>query len=111
MPPPGSPSPDSLLPLLPQLSLGAVLGFCAGYAVKKLGRMAALITGLLFLALQLLAWQGLLTIHWDRVQALAQPWLHQGGEALSRWGLRVLQSNLPFGGSFVAGLLLGLRTR
>ncbi|WP_425146882.1 FUN14 domain-containing protein [Deinococcus sp.] len=102
---------NALLPLLPDLSLGAILGFCAGYAIKRLGRMTALLVGLLFLAVQIMAWQGLLTLHWDKVQALTQPWLHQGGEALGRWGLRILQTNLPFGGGFVAALLLGLRAR
>ena len=109
--PSGSPLLDSLLPILPGLSLGAILGFCAGYAIKRLGRMTALIVGLLFLALQVMAWQGLLTIHWPKIQALAEPWLHQGGEELGRWGLRILQTNLPFGGAFVAALLVGLRAR
>ena len=103
--------PDLLLAALPGLSLGAILGFCAGYAIKKIGRMTALLVGLLFLALQIMAWQGLLTVHWPRIQALAEPWLHQGGEQLSQWGLRIVQTNLPFGGAFVAALLLGLRAR
>lgn len=113
-PPPVSSShglPDLLLPYLPQLSVGAILGFCAGYAIKKIGKMTALIVGLLFLAVQIMAWQGLLTVHWPRIQALAEPWLHQGGEQLGQWGLRILQTNLPFGGGFVAALLLGLRAR
>jgi uncharacterized membrane protein (Fun14 family) len=102
---------DLLLSYLPGLSLGAILGLCAGYAIKKIGRMTALIVGLLFLALQIMAWQGLLTVHWPRIQALAEPWLHQGSEQLSHWGLRILQTNLPFGGGFVAALLIGLRAR
>jgi uncharacterized membrane protein (Fun14 family) len=101
----------SLLPILPGLSLGAILGFCAGYAIKRLGMMTALIVGLLFLALQILAWQGLLTIHWPRIQALAEPWLHQGGQQLGGWVMTILQTNLPFGGAFVAALLVGLRAR
>ena len=103
--------PDLFLSYLPGLSLGAILGFCAGYAIKKIGKMTALIVGLLFLALQIMAWQGLLTVHWPRIQALAEPWLHQGSEQLSHWGLRILQTNLPFGGGFVAALLIGLRAR
>jgi uncharacterized membrane protein (Fun14 family) len=102
--------PDLLLSYLPGLSLGAILGFCAGYAIKKIGRMTALIVGLLFLALQIMAWQGLLTIHWPRIQALADPWLHQSGQ-LGQWAMKILQTNLPFGGAFVAALLVGLRVR
>ena len=103
--------PDLLLSYLPGLSVGAILGFCAGYAIKKIGKMTALIVGLLFLALQIMAWQGLLTVNWAHIQALATPWLHQGGEQLSSWGLRIIQTNLPFGGGFVAALLVGLRAR
>lgn len=111
-PPPASHSLlDALLPALPGLSLGVILGFCAGYAIKRLGKMAALIAGLLFLALQIMAWQGLLSIHWERIQALTEPLLHQGGQQLGHWALSVLQTNLPFGGGFVAALLVGLRAR
>ncbi|WP_424951587.1 FUN14 domain-containing protein [Deinococcus sp.] len=103
--------PELLLSYLPDLSVGAILGFCAGYAIKRLGKMTVLIVGLLFVALQIMAWQGLLTIHWPRIQALAEPWLRQGGEQLGNWGLRILQTNLPFRGGFVAALLVGLRAR
>jgi uncharacterized membrane protein (Fun14 family) len=103
--------PDLLLPYLPDLSVGAILGFCAGYAIKKIGKMTALIAGLLFIALQIMAWQGLLTINWPKIQGLATPWLHQGGEQISNWGLRILQTNLPFGGGFVVALLVGLRSK
>ena len=111
MPAAGHSLPELLLPYLPDLSVGAILGFCAGYAIRKIGKMTALIVGLLFLALQILAWQGLLTVHWDRIQALATPWLHQGSDQVSHWGLRILQTNLPFGGGFVAAMLVGLRAR
>ncbi|GGJ74832.1 hypothetical protein GCM10008939_18950 [Deinococcus aquiradiocola] len=98
-------------PYLPSLSVGAILGFCAGFAVKRIGRMTVLLVGLLFLALQILAWQGLLTVNWGRVQALAEPWVQRGGREFGAWVLGIVQTNLPFGGGFVAAFLVGLRAR
>ncbi|WP_043816875.1 FUN14 domain-containing protein [Deinococcus maricopensis] len=96
---------------LPDLSVGAVLGFACGYALKKAGRAALLILGLLFIAVQLLAAQGFVHVDWTRVQSAFQPLLEEGGRALGDRVLQVLTTNLPFGASFTAALLLGLRTR
>lgn len=106
-----APVSEALRPLLPDLSVGAVLGFAAGYALKKLGRLALLALGLLFLTLQLLASYDLVTVNWPRVQALADPLLRQGGELGTDWLARVLTARLPFAGAFTAGLLVGLRVR
>ncbi|WP_216323343.1 FUN14 domain-containing protein [Deinococcus aestuarii] len=101
----------ALRPLLPDLSVGALLGFATGLALKKLGRVTLVALGLLVLTLQLLASFDLVTVHWSRVQALADPWLRQGGEAGAGWLGRVLTARLPFAGAFTAGLLVGLRAR
>ena len=102
---------SAVLPLLPPLSLGALLGFAAGYAVKFIGKVALLIVGLLFVALQLLSYFELISINWLRLEALSGPWLQDSGQSAWRWASGVLTHNLPFGGAFVAGLLLGLRRR
>lgn len=106
-----TPLAEALWPLLPHLSVGALLGFATGLALKKLGRVVLVALGLLFLALQLLAYFDLVTVHWPRVQALAEPWLRQGGEAGVAWLGRVLTARLPFAGAFTVGLLVGLRAR
>ncbi|ANE43036.1 FUN14 domain-containing protein [Deinococcus puniceus] len=100
-----------LASLLPDLSVGAVLGFATGYALKKLGRVVLLLVGLLFIALQVLSWFDLVTVHWTRVQALSEPWLRQGSEQGAAWLSRLLTANLPFAGAFTAALLVGLRAR
>ncbi|WP_019585412.1 FUN14 domain-containing protein [Deinococcus apachensis] len=106
-----SPIADALRPLLPDLSVGAVLGFATGFALKKIGRVALLGLGLLFITVQVLAYFDLVTVNWPRVQALADPLLRQGGEVGGVWVGRVLTANLPFAGAFTAGLLVGLRAR
>ncbi|UQN06932.1 FUN14 domain-containing protein [Deinococcus sp. QL22] len=100
-----------LASLLPDLSVGAVLGFATGYALKKLGRVVLLLVGLLFITLQVLSWFDLITVHWTRVQALSEPWLRQGSEQGAAWLSRLLTANLPFAGAFTAALLVGLRAR
>jgi uncharacterized membrane protein (Fun14 family) len=101
----------AVLPLLPTLSLGAILGFAAGYAVKTIGKIALLIVGLLFVAVQLLSYFGLVTVNWLRLEALSGPWLQDNSRSVWTWLSGVLTHDLPFGGAFVAGLLLGLRKR
>lgn len=103
--------PDLLVPILPDLSLGGLLGFCAGYAFKKAGRVVVFVIGAVFVIVQFLAYYELVTVNWARVQVAAEPWLKEGASTTSAWVLEVLQANLPFGGAFVAGLVLGLRAK
>jgi len=103
--------PDLLAPLLPDLSLGGVLGYCAGFAVKKIGRAVIFVIGAIFVVLQLLAYFEFVEVNWPRVQMVAEPWLRTGAREGSTWFVEVLRANLPFGGAFLAGLLLGLRSK
>ncbi|PYE53537.1 FUN14 domain-containing protein [Deinococcus yavapaiensis] len=102
---------DVITPLLPDLSLGGLLGFCAGFAIKKASRVLILVVGVVFVLVQILAYYGIITVHWTKVQELAEPVLRTGAEDGGAWALEVLRANLPFGGAFVAGLLLGLRAK
>lgn len=110
---PGDPSPlsEALRGMLPDLSVGALLGFATGVALRHIGRVALIALGALFITLQLLSYFGLITVNWWQVQALTEPWLRQGSEQGGAWLARVLTANLPFAGAFTAGLLLGLRAR
>lgn len=103
--------PDLITPVLPDLSVGGLLGFCAGFAVKKVGRMLVFVVGAIVLVVQLLVWQGFVTVDWARVQQSAEPLVEAGGREGGTWLMNVLTANLPFGGAFTAGLLLGLRTK
>ncbi|MBZ9752927.1 FUN14 domain-containing protein [Deinococcus sp. HMF7604] len=110
-PPPEATLADALRPLLPDLSVGALLGFATGVALRHIGRAALIVLGTLVLVLQLLAYFDLISVNWLRVQALTEPWLRQGQEQGGAWLMRVLTANLPFAGAFTGGLLLGLRAR
>ena len=93
-----------------QLGVGGLAGFAVGYALKKAGKVLAVLLGLLFVALQLLASQGFLTVHWHELEARVDPLL-QGDSLVGLWQrlLDVLTYNLAFAGAFVPGLVLGLR--
>ncbi|MDZ7800248.1 MAG: FUN14 domain-containing protein [Trueperaceae bacterium] len=104
------PDLSSVLPALEQLGFGAVAGFVAGYALKKVGKLAAVVVGLFFVGVQLLAWAGYLTIEWGRVRAEVEPLLapsslNEAWHAL----VSVLTYNVPFAAAFVPGFLLGMR--
>ncbi|MFC6750348.1 FUN14 domain-containing protein [Deinococcus aquaticus] len=109
--PAGHPLGDALSALLPDLSVGALLGFATGVAIRYVGRVALIGLGVLFITLQLLAYFELISVNWLRVQAITEPWLRQGTEQGGAWLTRLLTANLPFAGAFTAGLLLGLRIR
>ena len=75
----GDDPPDkSLSGLLPEgidmqtLSLaagvGVVPGFCAGFALRKVGNLATFMVGGVFFMFQMAAYQGYVTIHWDAVE-------------------------------------------
>lgn len=110
----GPAAPSSLaVPLqaaLPDLSLGAVLGLACGLALRVAARALLVCVGLLFIAVQLLAWAGIVTVDWLRLEMLSGPWFRAAPE-LWRELLHVLTDRLPFAGAFGVGLLVGLRLR
>lgn len=95
---------------LPDLSLGAVLGLACGLALRAAGRTLLISVGLLFIAVQLLAWAGIVTVDWLRLETLSGPWFRAAPELWQNF-LKVLTDRLPFAGAFGVGLLLGLRLR
>jgi uncharacterized membrane protein (Fun14 family) len=104
------PELSAVWPWVEQIGFGAVAGFVAGYAVKKIGKVVALVLGLLFIAVQLLAWSGFINVNWDVVQRQVDPLLT--GESLQgtwRGLLALLTYNVPFAAAFVPAFIIGLR--
>jgi len=101
---------STVFPWLQQIAFGGVAGFIAGYALKKVGKFVALALGLLFVAIQLLAWSGFVSVDWAAVQASVDPLLETSSlERAWRSLLRLLTYNIPFAAAFVPGVVLGLR--
>lgn len=106
------PSLHDLFAALPagQLGFGTLAGFVAGYAAKKIARLVAILLGLTFFALQLLAYEGWITIHWHEIQHQADDfWREAQQQGWFAYLWMVLTDNLPFGGAFAAGFTLGFR--
>jgi uncharacterized membrane protein (Fun14 family) len=100
----------AVFPYAEQLGFGLVAGFAVGYALKKLGKVFAVVLGLAFVLVQLLAYGGFVTVHWTEVQARVDP-LFDRDSLGSAWHglLGVLTYNLAFAGAFVPGLVVGLK--
>jgi uncharacterized membrane protein (Fun14 family) len=54
-------------PVIYQLGIGGIGGFIAGYALKKLLKIVAVITGLFILALVYLSYKGILTLNYGEL--------------------------------------------
>ena len=97
-------------PLISQFALGGVLGFCAGYAIKKVGKVVAIVIGLAFILLQVLAYYKVIVIDWTPI---ARWWdmMRQQDTMGNAWtALRtVLFGNVPAVVGAVPGFLLGLK--
>lgn len=104
------PDLQTVFPFVEQLGFGAVAGFAAGFALKKVGKFVALALGLLFVIVQVLAYYGFVSINWGVVQTRVDPMLTPG--ALSgAWKtvLAVLTYNVAFAAAFVPSFVWGLK--
>jgi uncharacterized membrane protein (Fun14 family) len=59
-------------PLAGTVGGGFFLGFIAGYAVKKVLKLVAIIIGLFIAALAYLEYQRILSVDWNRIQVVLQ---------------------------------------
>lgn len=99
---------DPLYGLVLQLGAGGAIGFLAGYAIKKLARLVAVGLGLLILLLMVLNYYGIVEVRWTQLIGVGEEalqWLSQHYTTLASFAVQ----NMPFAGSFAAGLVLGLK--
>jgi uncharacterized membrane protein (Fun14 family) len=95
---------------LGKLGFGGVAGAIVGYTAKKLTKIAALVLGLIFIAIQTLVYLKFIAVDWNAVQTSAEHvWRDTHGVTLAERAWDVLAANLPFGGGFAAGFALGFK--
>ena len=88
------------------LGFGGIAGWCVGFTLKKFAKMAALILGIAFIAIQALAYNHFLSINWEQLQNLVpEPTLQNAWMSL----MSMLTYNFPFAGAFFTGFYLGFR--
>mmetsp|Transcript_39879 Transcript_39879/g.80549 ORF Transcript_39879/g.80549 Transcript_39879/m.80549 type:complete len:168 (-) Transcript_39879:48-551(-) len=117
---PGMPSSwEELVPIGGGLSVGSLLGFCSGFALKKAGKAATVMFGGIFCLQQALAYKGYIAVNWDKVEKDLTYLLdvNQDGKLDAKdldhgyaMALKVLQYNAAsVTGGFGAGFLVGVR--
>lgn len=89
-----------------QLSFGGVLGFAAGYSIRKVGKAALFLVGTEVVILQYMAYRQWLIMDWRRLgRDLAPKFSRSAWEGL----MEILVYKMPFSAAFSGGLLAGLR--
>lgn len=102
-----------------QIGLGSAMGFCSGYALKKIGKVAAFGIGTAFILVQVGRYYGVIgDIDWSQVEERMHRVLDADGDG--RFTMKdaemhynkvvsVLSYNIPSSASFGAAFLVGLR--
>jgi len=90
-----------------QLGIGGIGGFIAGYALKKLMKIVAIVIGIFVLALVYLGYKGIITINYEELGNGVSSALGLTGQAKDLIGPII--AHLPFAGAFGLGFFLGFK--
>jgi uncharacterized membrane protein (Fun14 family) len=101
------------------LGVSGLTGYTAGFALKRAFRVFVFTSGCIFMGLQTLAQNGLVTVHWEEIERqlilladvngdgkVDQKDMQQASDKLQAY----LSAGLPSAGSFGVGMLAGLRS-
>eukprot|EP00536_Pseudo-nitzschia_multiseries_P014171 jgi/Psemu1/291298/fgenesh1_pg.665_\ len=110
---------DRAKPIIARLSFGSVMGYCSGYALKQVGKVAAFVLGAGFIAVQTCASYGYLSVDWEKVKDDAIKQVDTNGDGkLDGNDLKVywkklqalLTTNMPNSTGFSLGFLYGIKS-
>jgi len=59
---------DKAKPIIAKISFGTIMGYCSGYALKKAGKLAAIVLGAGFITVQTCVSYGYLEVDWNKVK-------------------------------------------
>ena len=59
---------DKAKPIIAKLSFGSVVGYCSGYTIKQIGKMAAVVLGAGFIAVPTCVSMGYIQVDWGKVK-------------------------------------------
>ena len=99
--------------------VSGLTGYTAGFAAKRAFRVFVFTGGVIFIGLQTLAHNGLITVHWDEIERRMSSAVDLNGDGVVNGSdLNVgseklqayLSAGLPSAASFSGGFLLGLRS-
>lgn len=96
-----------LTPMVSEIGVGGIGGFIVGFALKKIAKIVAIVLGLAFVALQYLAYKGIISIDYLSLRNWVTNLMGQTAEYQGI--ITDVVAHIPFGASFVFGLYLGLK--
>ncbi|KAG2774658.1 hypothetical protein JG687_00012790 [Phytophthora cactorum] len=108
---------DVVLSNCGELTLAGGLGFCSGYALKQVGKAAAVAVGIVFIMAQTAAYNGYIDIKWGKVQKDMVAKVDPNGDGkidgddVKLWYrklLKIMTTNLPSSAGFSSGFALGI---
>ncbi|ESO07241.1 hypothetical protein HELRODRAFT_170561 [Helobdella robusta] len=98
-----------------QVAIGGISGWCSGYLIGKVGKIALIAVGGSFIILQLAHNQGLIQINWNAIESKVNSTQKEMKKSIDKNLPGLIESAKDFGlkylylsGSFCAGLLLGI---
>lgn len=109
---------DNAKPIIAKISFGSVVGFFSGYALKQVGKVAAVVLGAGFIAVQTCVSYGYIRIDWGKVKDDAIKTVDTDGDGkLGADDLKIywtklkslLTENLPNSGGFSVGFFWGIK--
>lgn len=104
------PDVDTMMGPLAGMGFGGLAGAVVGYAAKKITKLLALLLGCLFIVIQILAYNGFIQVDWGAVQTSAELAMRsEEGRTAAQRAWDILSANLPWGGGFVAGFVIGFK--
>jgi uncharacterized membrane protein (Fun14 family) len=101
---------ESLSPALLSAGAGGVIGFLAGFAIKKIIKIIAVIAGIFFAALIYFQSQNLISVNWGKIEAMTQSAIATLAGTLTDTGqISIIAGNLgiPLTGGLAAGFAFG----
>ena len=102
---------EAVAPTLFSIGSGGLIGFLAGFAMKRVFKILAVIVGLFFAALMYFQAQNLISVNWDKIQSLTQGLLSTLAHSLTDTGqISTITGNLgiPLTGGLAAGFAIGV---
>lgn len=97
-----------LLPITVQLSFGIIAGIIVGYTFKKVTKLLAIILGLFFFGLQLLAYYKLVIVNWEAIAGITENLLQITTASSPLWW-KILINNFPYAATFSIGFMIGFK--
>jgi uncharacterized membrane protein (Fun14 family) len=91
-----------------ELSFGFIAGIIVGYTCKKLTRLVAIVLGLFFIGIQILAYYKFIYVDWQSIGKATEGAIKATTASTPLWWA-ILITHFPYVGAFSIGFVIGFR--